>query len=151
MALSLWPLDCTLMLMEKALLTSFELKKFEAIISARIAELERALSRREIIAVERSADQLDEVQQAFHLALAVSHLDRESQQLSESRRAYRRIQEGTFGICEECGEDINLKRLLAIPWTACCIHCQEELDRDRKHLRGDTPREGELFWGNEAA
>jgi RNA polymerase-binding transcription factor len=139
------------MYMEKASLTSIELNKFEAIICARIAELERGLRRRDLIAVERSADHVDEVQQAFHLALAVSHLDRKSHQLSEARGAHRRIQEGTFGICEQCGEDINLKRLLAIPWTACCIHCQEELDRDRTRSGGNSPREGELFWGNEAA
>src|SRR5689334_23438579 len=103
--------------MEQASLTRVELNKFEAIISARIAELERALRSRDLIAAERSADHVDEVQQAFHLALAVSHVDRESHQLSEARRAHRRIQEGTFGICEQCGEDINFKRLLAIPWT----------------------------------
>ena len=70
--------------------------------------------------------------QASQRDLAISNLNRESQQLREVRAALRRITEGSFGVCEQCGEDIHSKRLAAIPWTALCIECQEMLDRHRR-------------------
>src|SRR6266480_5776957 len=39
--------------------------------------------------------------------------------------ALKRINEGTFGDCLNCGQEINLKRLEAIPWVRYCITCQE--------------------------
>jgi DnaK suppressor protein len=40
----------------------------------------------------------------------------------------RRISEGTFGYCLNCGQEINAKRLEAIPWVRYCITCQELID-----------------------
>ena len=39
-----------------------------------------------------------------------------------------RIREGGFGECVSCGEEINAKRLEAVPWTRYCIACQEKLE-----------------------
>ena len=106
--------------------------RFQAILEARVVDLERVIRRRDGIAVEQHADQVDEHQQACQRDLEISNLNRESQQLRQARAALRRISEGNFGVCEECGEDIHSKRLAAIPWTALCFECQEELDRDRR-------------------
>jgi DnaK suppressor protein len=106
--------------------------RFQAILEARIADLERVISRRDGIAVEQHADQVDELQQASQRDLEISNPNRESQRLREVRAALRRITDGSFGVCEQCGEDIHSKRLAAIPWTALCFECQEELDRDRR-------------------
>ena len=43
--------------------------------------------------------------------------------------ALRRISEGTFGECSNCGAAINQKRLEAVPWAQYCIACQEKLER----------------------
>ena len=43
--------------------------------------------------------------------------------------ALNRIREGTFGECISCGEEINPKRLEAVPWTRHCIACQEKLEQ----------------------
>jgi DnaK suppressor protein len=43
--------------------------------------------------------------------------------------ALSRINDGTFGECEHCGQEIGLKRLTAIPWTRYCITCQELLEQ----------------------
>jgi len=43
----------------------------------------------------------------------------------------RRIDEGSFGVCLHCEEDISPKRLAAVPWTPFCIRCQEIADRSR--------------------
>ena len=90
---------------------------------------------REGIAVERSADIFDEIQAASERVLAGCHLDRESIQLRQARAALRRIQEGTFGICERCDEEIHAKRLAAVPWTPFCLRCQEAADRNSEQTR----------------
>lgn len=43
--------------------------------------------------------------------------------------ALLRVQEGTFGECLHCGQEIGMKRLAAIPWTRYCITCQELLEQ----------------------
>jgi|SRR5581483_614108 len=43
--------------------------------------------------------------------------------------ALERIGNRTFGVCAECGEEIDVKRLEAMPFTAYCRECQENLER----------------------
>jgi len=40
-----------------------------------------------------------------------------------------RVRDGIFGECVSCGEEINVKRLEALPWARYCIECQEKLER----------------------
>ena len=122
--------------MEQEWLSRNELDRFKSILAARVAELEKVLRFRELLTVEPSPDHVDEVQKASDRALAISNLDRESQQLREARDAISRLRRGSFGVCEQCGERIHRKRLVAVPWTAFCIQCQEEQDRDRRQIDG---------------
>lgn len=58
--------------------------------------------------------------------------ERASQQrrlLNRIERARQRMQAGTFGECIVCGEEIQRKRLAAMPWTECCLQCQDERER----------------------
>lgn len=116
-------------------MTKQELNRFRMILTARMRELERLIAYRDGIAIERSPDELDQMQRASELALAVSNLDREFKQLRNVRAALRRIQEGSFGTCQECDEDIHPKRLAAVPWAAYCIRCQEALDRNPEEMQ----------------
>jgi DnaK suppressor protein len=50
--------------------------------------------------------------------------DRERKLLSKIDEAIARIDEGSFGICEDCDEEIGLKRLEARPVTTLCIDCK---------------------------
>ena len=43
-------------------------------------------------------------------------------------QAIKALDRGQYGECVRCGNDINEKRLLAVPWAALCIHCQEETE-----------------------
>src|SRR5437868_14518513 len=56
-----------------------------------------------------------------------SNNDRQLLQMVEG--ALSRIREGNFGQCISCGEEINPKRLEAVPWTRFCIECQEKMER----------------------
>lgn len=58
--------------------------------------------------------------------------DRERRLLSKIKAALERIEGSTYGICEECGEDIGPKRLEARPVTTLCIDCktkQEDVEK----------------------
>jgi DnaK suppressor protein len=54
---------------------------------------------------------------------------REKNLLDKIEKALERIDNGTFGICEECDEAIAVKRLEARPETTLCIRCKEEQER----------------------
>lgn len=58
--------------------------------------------------------------------------EREQKLLKKIDEALDRINEGTFGICEECGEEISLKRLEARPVTTLCIECKTKQEADEK-------------------
>jgi DnaK suppressor protein len=115
-------------------MTKTELNKFRNILEAKQAELAQVIRNREAITIEKSPDALDEVQHAAERELAIRNLDRESGLLRNVRAALRRIDEGTFGVCLHCEEDISPKRLNAVPWTPFCIRCQEEADRNREEF-----------------
>jgi DnaK suppressor protein len=119
-------------------MTKTEIDRFRRILTARVAELERFTRQRDGIVVERSADQLEEIQAASQRALAVCNLDREFTQLRDARAALRRIEDGSFGTCQECNEDIHPKRLAAVPWAPFCIRCQEAVDRNFEEIQAPS-------------
>jgi DnaK suppressor protein len=119
-------------------MTKTESNRFRGILTAKVAELERFTRHRDGIAVERSADQLDEIEAASQRALAVCNLDREFNQLRNARAALRRIEEGSFGICQGCDEDIHPKRLAAVPWAPYCMRCQEAVDRNLEGIEAPS-------------
>ena len=125
-------------------MTKNELNKFRQILEAKHAELAKVLRNRDAIAIEKSPDALDEVQHAAERELAIRNLDRESHLLRQVRFALRRIQEGTFGVCQHCEEDINAKRLAAVPWTQYCLNCQEMADRLQDRGRTSESFDAEL-------
>jgi DnaK suppressor protein len=112
-------------------MTKNELAKFKKILETKQEELERIVRNRDAIAIEKSADALDEVQHASERELAIRNLDRESHLLRNVRSALRRIEDGSFGTCMHCEDEISPKRLAAVPWAQFCIQCQEQADRNQ--------------------
>ena len=113
-------------------MTKSEINKFKKILETKQAELEKIVRNRDAIAIEKSADALDEVQHASERELAIRNLDRESNLLRAVRLALRRIDDGSFGTCLHCEEEISPKRIAAVPWAANCIQCQELADRNKE-------------------
>ena len=60
--------------------------------------------------------------------------DRENKLIKKIKKALDRIETGTFGACEKCGEDITLKRLKARPVTTQCIDCKTKEEAFEKAL-----------------
>jgi RNA polymerase-binding transcription factor len=84
---------------------------------------------RESIRIHQVADPVDMTQQAAEREMAVHNLDRESVVVRRVRSAIARIDDGSYGLCLQCEEEIAPKRLKAIPWAELCIECQETADR----------------------
>ena len=118
-------------------MTTTELRAFRRALENRQTELGNGNRNRETFAIETSPDELDRIQQAGDRDYAISNLELNSSRLREVRIALRSFDAGTFGICVDCGENINPKRLAAVPWASSCIACQEAADRGQKTSRSE--------------
>jgi DnaK suppressor protein len=58
--------------------------------------------------------------------------DRESMLIKKIRKSLQDIQEGVYGTCESCGEDISIERLKARPVTRHCIRCKTQIEAREK-------------------
>jgi len=112
---------------------------FQKILENKEAELARVLSKRDDIAIEKSADQMDEIQYATERDLAIRNVDRESTLLRDVKAALRRVHDGSFGTCIECESAIGPKRLVALPWAVRCIQCQGAMDLDVRERTESLP------------
>lgn len=61
--------------------------------------------------------------------------DRERKLLNKIDDALHKIEEGNFGICEDCGNEIGIKRLKARPVVTLCIECKTRQEEEEKKLR----------------
>jgi DnaK suppressor protein len=127
-------------------MTKNELNKYRDVLEAKHAEIMRLVRNRDGIAIERSSDAFDEVQQATERELAIRNLDRDSNVLRKVRGALGRIGEGGFGVCTHCEENISPRRLAAVPWAEFCIRCQQIADRSH----GDSADNVDASWVNAA-
>ena len=110
-----------------------ELKRFQEILLQRKKELiqtaevtrERGMS----LDTDDLPDEVDlassEAEQSMNLLLR----DRERVLVKKIDKALVKIEQGDYGVCESCGEEIGLKRLEARPVTDLCIRCKEEQER----------------------
>ncbi len=60
--------------------------------------------------------------------------DREHKLIKKIKKALKRIEDGTFGVCESCGEDIQIERIKARPVTTQCIECKTKEEAFEKAL-----------------
>jgi DnaK suppressor protein len=111
---------------------SVEFDGVQEVLERKAAELAQVLRRRDGITIEKSADQMDEIQYATERELAMRNVDRESHLLRQVKAALGRVHDGSFGTCVECESAISPRRLVALPWASLCIQCQETADRDRQ-------------------
>jgi DnaK suppressor protein len=77
-------------------------------------------------------DEIDLASAEYNQSMVFRLRDREKFLLKKIEKALARIEDGTFGICERCEEDITPKRLEARPVTTLCLRCKEEQERREK-------------------
>ena len=109
-------------------MTDADLKKYREILESKRDELSHAAPAR-TPATEpgaRSGDWIDHSSQEsdLHVRLALKQTD--SKLLRAIEEAIHRIDNGTYGICMDCENDVPLVRLDAVPWTRVCVECKEK-------------------------
>jgi len=116
---------------------SINTNHFKEILLMRKAELERIL-----LNITKDIKELNkcDVKEDGDFAAASMDSDREYQiflaqkkELDEINEALKKIDEGTYGICEMCEEPINEERLKVKPFAKYCIICREIIEKEGKH------------------
>ncbi|WP_038057830.1 RNA polymerase-binding protein DksA [Thermodesulfobacterium hydrogeniphilum] len=81
-------------------------------------------------------DVVDQASQESDLTFKLRLRDREQKLLKKIEKALKKIEDGTYGICEMCGGEIDEKRLIARPEATLCIECKKAQERIEK-IRGE--------------
>ena len=105
-----------------------EIDSYRALLTAKREEILRKSHQREDIRIVESSEQIEAVQLAGERDVAIQALEHQSKILMQVDAALQRIDDGEYGICIECEEQISPKRLVAVPWAAFCLRCQELRD-----------------------
>lgn len=100
------------------------LKEIEARLKGRQSDLLVRLERvKKDVTSEHSADWSEQAQERQNDEVLEAIGNESRSELNKINRALERIQAGDYTTCSQCGEDINLKRLDAVPYTDLCIRC----------------------------
>src|SRR6188768_4194050 len=121
------------MAMEGTGLKKKDLKRFREILLAKKKEIlrnaQRTLNEDMTLDADDLPDEMDLASSEYLHSFTFRLRGREKVFLDKIQRALERIDEGSFGNCEECGEEISSKRLEARPETTLCIRCKEDQER----------------------
>ena len=93
-------------------------------------EIAARLGRREGIEITRHPDPLDEVWQFCQREIAAGEIGHDTELLRAIQAAITRVEEGSYGLCTDCGKPIPEKRLKALPWAPRCVACQERAEAE---------------------
>lgn len=113
-----------------------DLKRFKELLSLErsslIKKANKTLTEEATLDVNELPDEIDQASAEYNQSFIFRLRDREKYYLSKIDRALKKIDEGTFGICESCDEPISIKRLEARPVTTLCIRCKEEQEMEER-------------------
>ena len=93
----------------------------------KLEDLTKRDSRDELIR-ERCNDPMDQMQNRFEMDLTISVINNDWETRRAVETALKLLDINEYGICQDCGAEINPNRLEAIPWTTLCVYCQDEYD-----------------------
>ncbi len=116
-------------------LTKKQLEEFRKILTEQLRQLEEKLGGTVDELSEESevpADISDQATQESDLYFDLRVRDREQKLIEKIKKTLKKIDDGTFGICERCGEPIELERLKARPVATLCIDCKNEQEQEEK-------------------
>ncbi len=84
---------------------------------------------------EAIADMYDLADDERERQLSILLCDRDREKLNQIDEALERIENGSYGICEECGCKISEKRLEVMPFARYCVPCKDKIEKSEKYLR----------------
>jgi len=113
--------------------TKAQLKKFKTLLETKRDEIlkraKQTLNDDMTLDTNDLPDEMDLASSEYLQSFTFRLRGREKSFLDKIERALQKIEEGTFGNCEECEEEISVKRLEARPETTLCIRCKEDQER----------------------
>lgn len=113
-----------------------DLNKFQEILlgkkKALLRNARRTLSEDMALDTDDLPDEMDLASSEYLQSFTFRLRGREKTFLKKIDYALSKIEEGSFGICEDCGEQISIKRLEARPETTLCIRCKEDQENKEK-------------------
>src|SRR6476619_2948272 len=106
-----------------------ELEKFKSLLEKQLHSLQSDFGREmQNMGSPALADINDQATLESERSFELRIKDRERKLINKVQEALKKIHEGSYGICESCGEAIGIKRLLARPVTSLCINCKAEME-----------------------
>ena len=112
------------------------LKKFRTLLTEKRDEIlkkaKQTLEQDMALDTDDLPDEMDLASSEYLQSFTFRLRGREKVFLEKIQKALVKIEDGSFGTCEECGEEISLKRLEARPETSLCIRCKEDQERMEK-------------------
>ena len=113
-----------------------QLKKFKTLLTEKRDEIvkkaKQTLEEDMTLDANDLPDEMDLASSEYLQSFTFRLRGREKVFLDKIEKVLRKIEEGSFGVCEECGEEISIKRLEARPETTLCIRCKEDQERMEK-------------------
>jgi len=100
--------------------------------------LERSADETHVRVAEQARDTEDDSFSNLIVDVNLAEIDRDADELRRIDGALARINEGSYGMCDSCGQEIPEARLEAEPTAVRCVHCQELYERT--HAGNGTPR-----------
>lgn len=117
------------------LLKKILLKKRNEVVAGLETQMGRKLTRETGQRIDAAMDSADLSSQDMDQGIDYSLLEMRYEQYKDIADAFRKLQNNTFGLCEECGEEIDIKRMQVNPLARFCIACKtkkEEIERIQK-------------------
>jgi len=115
------------------------LKKRNAIVAGLEEQLGRKLSQEPGQKIDSAMDNADLSSLDMDEGVNNSLMEMKYEQYKDIADAFRKLQSGTYGLCEECGEEIDVKRLEVNPFARYCIACKSRLEEFEK-IQRETQR-----------
>jgi DnaK suppressor protein len=113
-----------------------QLKKFKTLLTEKrdeiIKKAKQTLEEDMALDANDLPDEMDLASSEYLQSFTFRLRGREKVFLDKIEKALAKIEDGTFGTCEECGEEVSVKRLEARPETTLCIRCKEDQERMEK-------------------
>ncbi len=95
-----------------------------------LGQAQETLQNEMILSPDDRFDEVDQASSEYMQSFSFRLRGRERYLVSKIELALRKIEEGSFGTCEECDEPISLKRLEARPEAPLCIQCKEAQEKE---------------------
>ena len=117
------------------IMETHELESIHATLTQNLKELIKKSDETVSLLLDSAADSSELVDQATHEAnrsLMLRIRDRENRLIRKINQSLARLEDGTYGVFEMCGEDISINRLKARPVTTFCIACKNKMEAIEK-------------------